>query len=121
MSLAIVHTGADDDAVVADTVCRGRSIHRKVPARILRDKIGQAVGHRSIIKTWDRESRRIVSHHPAGRIYRARRAFTRACGKWDGNHSALIRPDEWRTRALVLHARTDYVTGVTHSERKRAI
>jgi hypothetical protein len=33
----------------------------------------------------------------------------------------LIRPDEWQTRALIQHTRADYVSGVTDTERERAI
>jgi hypothetical protein len=44
-----------------------------------------------------------------------------ACGEWNGDYSALIRPDERQARPLVQHARADHVTGVTHAERERAI
>ena len=55
MSLAIVHAGADDDSVVTNTVCRGRSIHRQVPTRVRRNEIGEAIGVRSVVKKRDGE------------------------------------------------------------------
>jgi hypothetical protein len=42
-------------------------------------------------------------------------------GEWDGNDSAVIRPDERQTRALIQHARSNYEAGVTHAESERAV
>ena len=33
----------------------------------------------------------------------------------------MVRPNEWHTRALILHARADHVTGVTNAKGERAI
>src|SRR5439155_24076645 len=79
------------------------------------------IGHCSIIQKRDREGRRIGSHHPAGRIDRTRIPFACAHRRWDRNYSALIRPDERQTGALVQHARPNYITGVTHAKRKRSV
>jgi len=50
VSLAVVHTRADDDAVFANSICRRGSFHRQIPARVRGDEIGKAIGVCSVIK-----------------------------------------------------------------------
>jgi hypothetical protein len=57
VNLAVVYTSADNNAVLANTVCRRERIHREVPTRIWREQIGKPIGRYSIIQKRDRERR----------------------------------------------------------------